>query len=107
MVVGVDDKAMADCVNYLARTGGGMIALNKNKRVFHALEVAGLMSIRPAKKVAESYKKVKAGAKKLGTPLDNIFMTLSFLALPVIPELKITDQGLVDVTQFKFINLFD
>ncbi len=107
MVAGVDDQALADCVNKLAKTGGGMIAVHKGKAVFHSLEVAGLMSLKSAKQVANSYQKVKLAAKKLGTPLDNIFMTLSFLALPVIPELKITDRGLVDVNQFKFIELIE
>jgi len=105
MVVGVDDRAMASAVNHLAETGGGMIAVSGKKKVFHSLEVAGLMSEKSAKQVAASYQKVKTQAKAQGTPLDNIFMTLSFLALPVIPELKITDQGLVDVTKFDFIPL--
>ncbi len=107
MVVGVDDSAMAAAVNHLAKTGGGLIAVSGGKKVFHSLEVAGLMSAKPAKQVAASCRKVKAQAKSQGTLLDNIFMTLSFLALPVIPELKITDQGLVDVAKFDFVPLIE
>jgi len=105
IVAGVDDRAMAEAVNQLAQTGGGMIAVGEDGSVFHPLEVAGLMSLRNAEQVAESYSRVKETAKKLGSPLDNIFMTLSFLALPVIPQLKLTNRGLVDVGKFDFVNL--
>ncbi len=105
IVAGVDDRLMAEAVNKLQELGGGMIALGDDEQAFHQLEVAGLMSQRSAKEVAESYSKVKKMAKRLGSPLDNIFMTLSFLALPVIPELKITNRGLVDVEKFDFVSL--
>jgi len=105
IVAGVDDRLMAEAVNKLQELGGGMIALGDDEQAFHQLEVAGLMSQRSAKEVAESYSKVKKMAKRLGSPLDNIFMTLSFLALPVIPELKITNRGLVDVEKFDFVEL--
>ena len=84
-----------------------MIAVGEDGSVFHPLEVAGLMSLRNAEQVAESYRRVKEFAQKLGSPLDNIFMTLSFLALPVIPQLKLTNRGLVDVERFEFINLVE
>lgn len=106
IVAGVDDGAMAEAVNRLAAEGGGMVALGPGAEAFHSLEVCGLMSSRPAETTAASYRKVREAARVLGSPLDNVFMTLSFLALPVIPELKITDRGLVDVIAFKPIDLF-
>jgi len=111
IVAGLDEKSMALAVNELAAKGGGMIAVDSDGAggariaAFHQLEVAGLMSTRPAEEVAASYKSVREAASDLGSPLANVFMTLSFLALAVIPELKITDRGLVDVTKFQHIGV--
>jgi adenine deaminase len=69
------------------------------------LPVAGLMSLDPAEVVASGMEKVKEAARDLGSPLTNPFLTLSFLALPVIPELKLTDKGLVDVSRFRIVPL--
>lgn len=106
IVAGADDAAMAEAVNLLAKRGGGMVAVGGGSETFHPLEVCGLMSARPADETAASYRKARQAARGLGTPLANVFMTLSFLALPVIPELKLTDRGLVDVNAFKLIPLF-
>lgn len=70
------------------------------------LPVGGLMSERGARDVAASLKEVHAACRDLGCRLPAPFMTLSFLALPVIPALKITDHGLVDVNRFKIVSLF-
>jgi len=105
IVAGTDDQMMADAVNRLASGGGGMVALSENGEAYHPLEICGLMSMRSVIEIVETYDGLKAVAKSLGSPLDNIFMTLSFLALPVIPELKITNRGLVDVAAFNFVPL--
>ena len=65
------------------------------------------MSDRPAEEVAENLTKLLDKARVWGSRIANPFVTLSFLALPVIPELKLTDRGLVDVSQFKLIPLFE
>jgi len=72
-----------------------------------ALPIAGLMSDQPVQSVVEQLEKLKSLAQSWGSPLHNPFMALSFLALPVIPELKLTDLGLVDVSTFSFVPLFD
>jgi len=105
IVAGMDEEMMAEAVNRIASTGGGMMAIGPEVEAFHPLEVCGLLSARSLIEISQSYKGVREGAKALGSPLDNIFMTLSFLALPVIPELKITNQGLVEVGEFKVIEL--
>jgi len=105
IVAGTDDKMMADAVNKLAATGGGMVAISENSEAFHPLEICGLMSMRSVIEIGETYDALKNVAGSLGTPLDNIFMTLSFLALPVIPELKITNRGIVDVAAFNLVPL--
>jgi len=70
------------------------------------LPIAGLMSDQPIGTVAEQLRTLLAMARRMGCPLADPFMTLSFLALSVIPELKLTDHGLVDVTQERIVPLF-
>ncbi|MDP2871114.1 MAG: adenine deaminase [Bacillota bacterium] len=91
----------------LARLGGGFVAVRDGK-VLAALPlpVAGLMSDLPVAGVASMLGAVNAAARSLGCPLDSPFMTLSFMALPVIPELKLTDRGLVDVGRFAHVPLW-
>jgi len=105
LVAGVEEKAMAAAVNELARTGGGFTVVNGSGHVQATLPlpVAGLMSDQPAAVVAAEMDKILSAAKELGTKLDQPFLTLAFLALPVIPSLKITDHGLFDVDNFRFI----
>jgi adenine deaminase len=105
IVVGVEEKAMASAVNEIARLGGGFAAVDGGGevRASLALPVAGLMSAEPAKVVAENMKELLKAARGLGTEMPQPFLTLSFLALPVIPSLKITDRGLFDVDSFNFI----
>lgn len=69
------------------------------------LPIAGLMTDKGAVETAKEYERLDAAAKKLGSKLSSPFMTLSFMALPVIPELKITDKGLFDVNDFSFTDL--
>ncbi len=105
LVAGVEETAMAAAVNELAEVGGGFIVVNRNGRVMACLPlpVAGLMSPEPAEFVSAGMEKLLAAVKTIGSTLTQPFLTLSFLALPVIPSLKITDRGLFDVDNFKFL----
>ena len=71
------------------------------------LPIAGLMSDQPLEVVREEMEKLLVVAKEMGSLLHDPFMTMSFLALPVIPALKLTDKGLVDVNQFEFVPLLE
>jgi adenine deaminase len=71
------------------------------------LPVAGLMSDEPLETVVKNLKILKETARGLGCRLENPFSVLSFLALPVIPELRLTDRGLIDVNKFKLVDLFE
>ncbi|MFQ5874558.1 MAG: adenine deaminase C-terminal domain-containing protein, partial [Dehalococcoidia bacterium] len=71
------------------------------------LPIGGLMSDRPIEEVRAKMDELLATAKGMGCTLSDPFMAMSFLALPVIPELKLTDKGLVDVNEFKFVPLFE
>ena len=105
IAAGVEDEKMARAVNFLAEKGGGMLAVDERVHYF-PLQICGLMSDSSLEIIVEKYRHIKDQIRKMGSPLENAFMTLAFLALPVIPELKITDRGLVDVTTFDFVNLF-
>ncbi|HTW90579.1 MAG TPA: adenine deaminase [bacterium] len=108
IIVGTNDNDMLKAAKELKRLGGGMVAVAGGKVAASLpLPIAGLMSDRPAEEVAESLSKLLAKAQVWGSRLANPFMALSFLALPVIPELKLTDRGLVDVSQFKTVSLFE
>jgi adenine deaminase len=104
IVVGTDDENMAIAANQLAQVGGGQ-AVVKNGRVVGLVElgIAGLMSKERADIVAKKAETVLAGFKSCGCKLNNPNMQLSLLALVVIPELRISDKGLVDVINFKFV----
>ena len=107
IVAGVEEAAMAAAVNELARAGGGFVAVDGTAvvRSLMPLPVAGLISREPAAKVAAALAEITAAARALGAAPRQPFLTLSFLALPVIPHLKITDRGLFDVDTFSFIQL--
>jgi adenine deaminase len=106
VVVGVSDGDMHAAVAAIADLGGGQVVVEDGQtRAAVALPIAGLMSDRPLEHVRDSVRGLGEAAKALGCTLSEPFMTLSFLALPVIPALKLTDQGLVDVSQFGFVPL--
>ncbi len=105
IVAGSDEESMVRAVNLLCEQGGGM-AVVADRIDYFPLEIAGLMSTSNIEKVVEDYTKIKKAARNLGSPLENAFMTMSFLALPVIPKLKITNRGLVDVDKFQFVDLY-
>lgn len=104
VVVGVDERDMAACVSRLAAIDGGIVVAESGRVVDELpLPVAGLMSDRPAEEVAGALRRLEGQARRLGVGLDAPFMALSFLALSVIPKLKITDRGLVDVDRFEVV----
>lgn len=107
LCVGADDKSMyAACVEII-KMGGGLCVADGEKVLGRIpLPIAGLMTDKPLEFVVKELEKLTITAKKLGCTLDDPFMTLSFLALPVLPELKLTDKGIVDVTKMKIVGLF-
>ena len=104
---GVSDADMLAAVKAVEGMGGGLAAV-RNRVVLAGLPlpIAGLMSEKPLAEVASGWKKMREAARALGCSLREPFMALSFLALPVIPALKITDRGLVDVNRFAHVPLF-
>lgn len=108
IIVGTDEASMAVAGNSLARSGGGQVVV-KDGRVIGRVElkIAGLMSTEKADVVARKAETILQGFKACGCMLNNPNMQLSLLALVVIPELRISDKGLVDVTQFKFIPVLE
>ncbi|MCK6540548.1 MAG: adenine deaminase [Anaerolineales bacterium] len=104
IIVGTDEASMAVAGNSLARCGGGQVVV-KNGRVIGRVELrlAGIMSNEKADVVARKAETILKGFRACGCKLNNPNMQLSLLALVVIPELRISDKGLVDVTRFKFI----
>ena len=107
IVAGVTDAEMRAAVTAVVTMGGGFAATCDEKVAASLpLPVAGLMSDQPVETVRQQMEAMIAAAKNLGSGLPDPFMTLSFLALPVIPDLKLTDHGLVDVIQFTHVPLF-
>ena len=106
VVLGVDDADMAACACRLAEIGGGIVVAEGGRVVEELpLPVAGLMSDQPLADVYQRLRSMEQRLVGLGMTMNAPFMTLSFLALSVIPELKITDRGLVDVARFELVPL--
>jgi adenine deaminase len=107
VVVGTDNISLSTAAGAVADMGGGL-AVADGVRILARLPlpVAGLMSNKPIAEVRRVLDEVTGAARTLGSGLRDPFMALSFLALEVIPHLKLTDQGLVDVDQFKFVPLW-
>jgi adenine deaminase len=106
VVLGVDDADMAACACRLAEIGGGIVVAEGGRVVEELpLPVAGLMSDQPLAQVHERLSSMERRLRDMGVAMTAPFMTLSFLALSVIPELKITDHGLVDVARFRLVPL--
>ncbi len=105
IIAGVQDQAMAAAANRLAEMGGGFIVVDGEGMVLAALAlpVAGLISLEPAERVSEGLDRVVSAARSRGAAPEQPFLTLSFLALPVIPHLKLTDRGLFDVDAFRHL----
>jgi len=108
IVVGTDEESMAVAGNSLARSGGGQVVVKDGKVIGQVeLKIAGLMSTEKADVVAKKAESILKGFKACGCNLNNPNMQLSLLALVVIPELRISDKGLVDVTKFDFIPVLE
>jgi adenine deaminase len=108
VAVATSDSDLIAAAIQIVRMQGG-IAVVKEGKVIESLSlpIAGLMSDQTVEYVSEKLTLLKEAAHELGTPLDEPFMAMAFLSLPVIPKLKITDLGLVDVERFRLIDLFD
>ncbi|CAO3454046.1 Adenine deaminase (EC 3.5.4.2) [Azospirillum argentinense] len=103
-VVGASDEDMAIAVNRLIELQGGFVAVRNGQVVGElALPLAGLMSLEPFETVERHLRSLRASVKEMGCPLAEPFLQLAFLPLPVIPHLKITDRGLVDVDKFALV----
>lgn len=105
IAVGTTDEELCQAVNLLIDCRGGIVALSKTMEMLLPLPIAGIMTGEDAFEVARQYTHIDAFAKELGSTLSAPFMTLSFMALLVIPHLKLSDKGLFDGDEFKFISL--
>jgi adenine deaminase len=106
VVVGTDDASMRACVERLGEIGGGIVFAREGAVVDELpLPVAGLMSDEPAHEVAAAMDRLHAHLRAVGVSVDAPFMVLSFLALSVIPSLKLTDRGYVDVDRFELVDV--
>ncbi len=102
VAVGVDDASLCAAVNLVIKSRGGLSVVGRGLRAVLPLPIAGLMSDRNGRAVARRYTTLDARAKKLGSRLDAPFMTLSFMALLVIPDLKLSDRGLFSARRWNF-----
>ena len=108
LIVGTDEASMAVAANRLAETGGGQVVVLDGKLIGEVqLPIAGLMSNQAVDLVARDAASVLEGFKICGCELNSPNMQLALLALVVIPELRISDKGLVDVTKFEFIPVIE
>ena len=107
IVVGTNDHDMFTAAVQLVKMQGGITAVKDGKVIESLpLPIAGLLSDRPLQEVREKLGALKVAAKELGASVEDPYMLMSFIALTVIPELKISDLGIVDVVQFKIVDLF-
>lgn len=105
--IGADDVSMRRALTAVAEMGGGLAACDGAEVLASlALPVAGLMSEQPIDVVRRDYDALLGAARAMGSPMDDPFMAMSFMALEVIPSLKLTDVGLVDVERFELVDLF-
>lgn len=106
LIVGTNDEDMAYAGNYLASIGGGMTAVRGGRVLATVpLPIAGLMSDREAEEVSEHVRKLGNAWRELGCTIMHPFMTMSLLSLPVLPELRLTDRGLIDTVEFRRVDL--
>jgi adenine deaminase len=106
VVVGTNDKDMCEAVNLIIKAKGGISLANKDEQLVLELPIAGIMTNKPAEEVADAYTKLDKRAKELGSKLRAPYMSLSFMALLVIPELKLSDKGLFNGKRFEFTDVF-
>ena len=106
IVIGCNDEAMAIATNMIIENKGGFAVCDENMNKCLPLPVAGIMTNEDAFKIAADYQEIKDLAKSLGSHLSDPFMTMEFMALLVIPKLKLSDKGLFDGEKFELIHLF-
>ncbi|MCR5266690.1 MAG: adenine deaminase [Cyanobacteria bacterium RUI128] len=108
IVIGTNDADMKMAAIELVKKQGGKVVVNNGKVIsILPLPIAGLMSDMPFEAVLEGCKELKDGVSQIGCTLEDPFMSMAFISLSVIPDLKITDKGVFDVNAFKFIDIFD
>ncbi|WP_299551147.1 adenine deaminase [Seonamhaeicola sp.] len=105
IAVGVSDEAICKAVNLVIENKGGVCAVSNSEENILPLPIAGIISDKSGEVVAKAYQELDAMAKQLGSKLHAPYMTLSFMALLVIPSLKLSDKGLFNGTDFKFTSL--
>ena len=105
IAIGVSDEAICKAVNLIIENRGGICAVNNLQEKIVSLPVAGIMSDKSAKEIGKSYAELDVMAKEMGSKLSAPYMSLSFMALLVIPSLKLSDKGLFDGTSFQFTSL--
>lgn len=106
LAVGVDDESICKAVNLLIQEKGGVSAVDGEEEMVLPLPVGGIMSDKDGYQVAKAYTAIDRMAKEMGSTLQSPFMTLSFMALLVIPDLKLSDKGLFDGQKFEFTDVF-
>ena len=105
IAIGVSDEAICKAVNLIIENRGGICAVNNLEEKIVSLPVAGIMSDKSAKEIGKAYAELDVMAKQMGSTLRAPYMSLSFMALLVIPSLKLSDKGLFDGTSFQFTSL--
>ncbi|HOO98139.1 MAG TPA: adenine deaminase [Bacteroidales bacterium] len=106
IAVGTSDEDILLAINEIVRIKGGLSVCDRGLVNSLQLNIAGIMSNRPCGEVADDYERLSEQVKKMGCSMSAPFMTLSFMALLVIPELKISDRGLFDGNRFQYVPLF-
>ncbi len=107
LIIGTNDEDMSLAGNTLAEVGGGLVVVKEGEVLaLLPLPIAGLMSDKPIIEVRDKVEEIYEGWRTLGCRLESPFMTMALLSLPVIPKLRITNRGLVDVDKFQFTDLF-
>lgn len=107
IAIGVDDESILQAIKIVISNKGGISLYTRDINYSLSLPVAGLMSPDDGNMIASKYELINKAVHKAGSTLDAPFMTLSFMSLLVIPELKLSDKGIFDSTTFSFTNLFD
>jgi adenine deaminase len=105
IAVGTTDEEIVKAINILIKQKGGISLVNGNEEISLKLSIAGLMSNEDAYRVSKKYSEISDKSKTLGTKLNSPYMTLSFMALLVIPKLKLSDKGLFDGISFRLTNM--
>ena len=105
IAIGVSDDAICKAVNLIIKNKGGICAVNQSEEKIVSLPVAGIMSDLSAEEIGKSYAELDKMAKQMGSKLRAPYMSLSFMALLVIPSLKLSDKGLFNGDSFQFTSL--